>query len=297
MQIVDALDEGPLLNYWGFSYGTVLGDTVAAMFPDRMGKVVLDGNVNPHDYYSGNDLEQATDSDACFEGFFTGCVAHPEMCALATNGSTADELKAQFYDFLYSLKFKPLVDQAGNATTLIDYSKLKTLVGQAMYAPNEWSGLARGLHGLYTSNQSEVAILEKFLAPDPTTFPPSSEDAISGIRGSDVVARTPELTSLYPLISQFFARSQLLGDQFPRTILAAAQWPFHAKGAYTGDFHVKTKNPILFVGSDVDIVTPLISAQNASAGFEGSVVLQHGGYGVSLHPLSTHQPIWAYLTQ
>ncbi len=35
----------------GFSYGTTLGVTVAAMFPDRIDKVILDGVQNPHEYY------------------------------------------------------------------------------------------------------------------------------------------------------------------------------------------------------------------------------------------------------
>lgn len=35
----------------GFSYGSVLGETVAAMFPNRMDKVILDGVVNGHNYY------------------------------------------------------------------------------------------------------------------------------------------------------------------------------------------------------------------------------------------------------
>jgi len=35
----------------GFSYGTTLGATVTAMFPERVDKVVLDGVQNPHDYY------------------------------------------------------------------------------------------------------------------------------------------------------------------------------------------------------------------------------------------------------
>lgn len=39
------------LRTTGFSYGTTLGATVAAMFPDRIDKMVLDGVQNPHDYY------------------------------------------------------------------------------------------------------------------------------------------------------------------------------------------------------------------------------------------------------
>lgn len=35
----------------GLSYGTTLGATVAAMFPDRIDKLILDGVQNPHEYY------------------------------------------------------------------------------------------------------------------------------------------------------------------------------------------------------------------------------------------------------
>jgi pimeloyl-ACP methyl ester carboxylesterase len=35
----------------GVSYGTILGATVAAMFPDRIDRIVLDGVENPHEYY------------------------------------------------------------------------------------------------------------------------------------------------------------------------------------------------------------------------------------------------------
>lgn len=34
------------------SYGTALGSTLAAMFPDRINSMVLDGVLNPHEYYN-----------------------------------------------------------------------------------------------------------------------------------------------------------------------------------------------------------------------------------------------------
>ena len=90
ISVVDALDEDGMLRYWGkswwsltphaffpsplplnflsflslsllpilmrdlslgFSYGTTLGATLAAMFPERIDKMVIDGVQNPHEYY------------------------------------------------------------------------------------------------------------------------------------------------------------------------------------------------------------------------------------------------------
>ena len=41
-----ALGESQL-TYWGISYGTVIGSTYAALFPDKVRALVLDGSVDP----------------------------------------------------------------------------------------------------------------------------------------------------------------------------------------------------------------------------------------------------------
>lgn len=71
MKVVDALNEDGMLRYWvrdsavfsihvkllnrtpsqGSSYGTLLGATTAAMFPERVDRMLLDGVVNPYEYY------------------------------------------------------------------------------------------------------------------------------------------------------------------------------------------------------------------------------------------------------
>lgn len=41
------------LQYWGFSYGTLLGETFASMYPHLVGRLVLDGVVDSDRHYAG----------------------------------------------------------------------------------------------------------------------------------------------------------------------------------------------------------------------------------------------------
>jgi hypothetical protein len=52
------------LQYWGFSYGTVLGATFAALQPHRVSRLILDGVVDSEDYYSLEFRNNLNDTEA-----------------------------------------------------------------------------------------------------------------------------------------------------------------------------------------------------------------------------------------
>lgn len=49
--ILDAVGQKDMV-YWGFSYGTLLGQTYAGLFPERSHRVIIDGVVNQFDWVS-----------------------------------------------------------------------------------------------------------------------------------------------------------------------------------------------------------------------------------------------------
>lgn len=65
----------PKLNYWGISYGTVLGSTYAQMFPKKVRALVFDGNVDPQ--MSLQDWNQGSVAPDHSIGFFLE--ANPDL--------------------------------------------------------------------------------------------------------------------------------------------------------------------------------------------------------------------------
>jgi hypothetical protein len=94
-----------------------------------------------------------------------------------------------------------------------------------------------------------------------------------------------------PVVDQLYKTSKLIGDVTSAISMICAQWKMSAKEVYTGDFHAKTKKPVLFIGNTGDGFTPLASVYNVSAGFKNSVVLEVNGYGVCTRSSLRRSPI------
>lgn len=93
-----AVSDASLLNYWGFSYGTFIGQTFASMFPNRIGRVVLDGVEEPYGHIAGTGVDSLSDTDDAFLTFFYYCSRAGAACkSLSSFGFHCDGLDRTTY--------------------------------------------------------------------------------------------------------------------------------------------------------------------------------------------------------
>ncbi|KAM0328748.1 hypothetical protein ACHAQA_005161 [Verticillium albo-atrum] len=262
ISVVDALGEDGMLRFW-------------VMFPERIDKMVFDGVQNPHEYYYAlGDFEEWTDSDKVFSAIFSTCFDFPENCVLAKDNVTAIELERAAWDLIDRVKYHPIV----LGTTVIDYSALRGIIALNLYDAVGWPVFTQVLD-LLISRENDTQALELITKAGWLATTSTSVEPLTGIRCVDRQARTSSFEEFKPTIDKLHNRSRIYGDLTVSLMAACAQWKIDSPEKIHSDFHVKTKNPVLFVGNTWDGHTPLKSAKNVSSTFEGSGLLEINGYG------------------
>ncbi len=81
LRYLSTLLDGPNapINYWGFSYGTTVGTYLTAMFPDRVGKVVIDAVMAVESWYSQPHID--TSAELYLVGFEDSWEVFLDECA------------------------------------------------------------------------------------------------------------------------------------------------------------------------------------------------------------------------
>ncbi|KAL4966661.1 alpha/beta hydrolase [Aspergillus stella-maris] len=275
MQLIDFIEDDGLLRYYGLSYGTVLGATVAAMFPDRIDRMVLDGILNPHEYFNDYDIEVWADSDKTLAAVLNGCVeAGKELCPLASRSDNGSDLLEEVSSLLEELRIEPLVAD----TLLIDSSLLETYIRFSLYS-NPYTNFTVGLEALLSGNTTAfAAAYAQFLGQGLDLSALQDESPFAILCGDK---KLPELTftEMTPVFEAFEEQSRFIGTSGFVQAMICQNWQIEAKERYEGTFNVSTRHPILAVGNTYDVATPLVSARNISASFQNGVLLENEGFG------------------
>lgn len=296
------------LQYWGFSYGTILGGTFAAMYPDKVGRLVSDGNVDYEEWYNSLHINSVRDADSVMAAFYRLChQAGPLKCAFY--GSSPAEIEERHQAILDRLRVQPIIymPETGFGSELpeiITYSKIRQLAATSLYRPNYYfTHLAKILAGLEKADGrayyefvtrhglpfSDVCSARRVPPEEPlTSVGEGSADAFPTILCADGQPLPEGPTGYEEHVEEMGRVSRASGAIVVKDRVACAGRQVRPTWSFSGPFAGRTGHPILYVANVADNITPLVSARNNSAGFEDSVVLVQNSYGVG-----AFEPIWA----
>ncbi|KAL4932008.1 Alpha/Beta hydrolase protein [Aspergillus undulatus] len=163
--IADVLQgrENATLNYWGFSYGTILGAEFVQTFPERVGRVVFDGVFDPEanakPYTSQLPHDEVSVKDA-IDDLVTFCAdAGIDGCALnqgSRNSSVAD-LRSRIAKLQASLYESPI--EVSDGTWSVTVGMFSFFMYSFLKLPTTWPAVASAVSDLETGDPDLFASL------------------------------------------------------------------------------------------------------------------------------------------
>ncbi|TEA19238.1 putative hydrolase [Colletotrichum sidae] len=290
------------LNYWGFSYGTLLGQTFAVMHPGRVSRVIIDGVVDPDDYYSTNWLKNLQDTDQIIFQWARYCNQAPGACPLADPDLPEGVITARIARLAESLLTDP-IPVAGNdqhGPLVVYYSDVLQLLGNALYTQGYVEGTFEILKDLLARNGTSLAARKAAGDLSPVAL---SRDCIRDGPYSEACARAQDQQSAHESIVcgdgadlrnttkadfwEYFKvlrnQSDTLGATWSGIRMVCSNWQARPAWRVDGPWKANTSHPLLIIGNTYDPVTPLRNAHRVSTLFPKSVVLHQNTEGHCTH--------------
>ena len=269
------------LTYVGFSYGTMLGQTYANMFPDRVRAMLIDGVVDPVSYSKSSEAYIAggvASADVVFDQLLSLCEgAGPERCALAGGRHTAAE---RFQRLVERLKRAPIPAPGAkpplSSREKLSYADLLLSQFNPLRGPDLWPQDARDIAAALGGDGSA---LETEAAGFTTPAGFAGYTTSAAISCADAPARKGSRD--WPRVIKRFTRiSRLYGPVLGWGLWApCASWPVRGEDNYRGPWNAATPNPILVIGTTGDPATAYANSVRSAQLLGNAVLLTHEGYG------------------
>ncbi|CAG9992175.1 unnamed protein product, partial [Clonostachys byssicola] len=279
------------LWFAGFSYGGVLGTTFAALFPDRIGRFILDGVVDGEDYYGGSWSKSLIDTDKVVDGLISSCLAAGgEACPLYEDSFEAIEYRLS--NILTKLKqhpipvWDPAIVDVPALATYADWSNVLLLATNFPLA--SYPKIVQILIHL-EQGRGESLIASKKMVLGANYSKEASYNSVQGytmIGCVDAGGRhnLSSLDNFRDYASFLKTQSKYTGEAWAVTSATCRVLDVipPTSGQFTGQLPPsanKTSSPILFIGNRADPVTPLVGTRRASTSFPGSGLVEIDGIG------------------
>ncbi len=272
MDVIRAILGESTLTYFGASYGTKLGATYADLFPERVGRFVLDGAVDLSISSRQLSLEQAEGFETALRAYVENCIESTESCFL---GDDVDAGVARISEFVDEVDTQALPTSSGRE---LEVGNAFYGIVAPLYNADYWYVLSAALQAGFEGDGSALLELsDLYTSRGADGYDDNSAEAIYAINclddpyaisADEVPAQIPEFEQASPTFGAVFAWG-LIGCSGIQ--VESTEKPLTVRGEGAA--------PIVVVGTTRDPATPYRWAEAMAEQLESGVLVSRDGDG------------------
>ena len=270
MDVLRAALGEPKLDYHGASYGTLLGATYANLFPTHVGRMVLDGAIDPALSNVQFTLGQAHGFQTALDAFVADCLSN--SCPLGQDKQAA---LAKVKQLLEQIDQKPLRTSSGRELT----EGLATAgIAYPLYSKTLWPRLRDALSQALVGDGSQLlALSDAYNDRGPSSYTDNGTNALYDVNclDHDDYVTSSEVPRYFPA---FEKAAPTFAHWFAYGLSTCSTWPVRS-GQHTTAIHAKGAPPIVVIGTTRDPATPYAWAVGLSKELDSGHLISRNGDG------------------
>jgi pimeloyl-ACP methyl ester carboxylesterase len=271
LDIIRAVLGDRTLSYFGASYGTFLGATYADLFPERVGRMVLDGALDPAATTEEINLVQARGFETALRAYVRHCVDQGG-CFL---GDSVQAGTARIRDFLDRVEKSPLPGRDGRQ---LQIGNAVLGIWLPLYSPGNWPVLDTALQAAFAGDGAILlALADQYTSRTASGYADNSLEALYAVNCLDHDDAIP-VDEVPSHVAEFEKASPTFGAIFAYGLSSCAQWPVHT-GRVAEPVEAAGAAPILVVGTSRDPATPMRWAVSLAEQLDSGVLVRRDGDG------------------
>ncbi len=258
------------LYYLGMSYGTYLGATYAELFPKNVGRLVLDGAVDPAISSQAMGMAQAKGFDKALDAFAEDCAQR--SCKL---GSSKNEVLAKVDQLIKDSDANPL---PGDGQRQVTQALVILGLVYPLYLKEFWPRLEDAVaDGLAGNGARLLALADEYTDRKPSGYSDNANEVQIAVNCSD----RPDATSIAQIqaeVPEFKAASPRFGEFLAWSSASCVNWPVKPTDK-PHQIKAAGAKPIMVLGTTRDPATPYEWAVGLAHQLESGILVTRDGDG------------------
>lgn len=235
------------LAYLGYSYGSFLGATYAKLFPQNVGRVVLDGGLDPSIPGAIVGARQAAGFQSALDAYLAWCLAGSD-CPF---DGAQDAAQQQLEDALAAVDASPLPASDGR---MLGADALVMGIISALYSEGSWATLSSALTAVLEGDPDEMfALVDRYYNRYDGSYLDNSTEAFSAYNCMDYPADPADVVA--EAEAQVAEDAPTFAPYWSSDVDLCDEWPYPPTGSRS-EITADGAAPILVIGTTNDPATP-----------------------------------------